>query len=310
MTGCVLASVQIRIDVTSNSTIINCTNLNASYNASDFEANFPQPTAEGYFKAFSSIMFAFGGASTFPTIQADMNDKSKFKMAAALSMALLFLIYFPTAAVGYISLGTCVNENVIMSMSDGGLKTAAECVVLLHLISALPIVINPPSQYFEELLKIPKEFSWKRCVFRTVTIAFLLFIAVSVPSFGSILDLIGGSTITLLTFIMPPMLYMIVMDHSEIRYSVYSPRELSNIMIDFFYQAIGYARKSLLLVSDFCRLDRWCVGNLHCNQEYSGWCSSCTALLCQVELDLYLPALASTFERLKLCGEAAVALLC
>lgn len=85
-----------------------------------------------------------------------MKDKSKFKFAAVLSMGLLFLIYFPTAAVAYFSLGTCVNDNVIMSMSNGGLKTAAECVILLHLITALPIVINPPSQYFEELLNIPK----------------------------------------------------------------------------------------------------------------------------------------------------------
>ena len=48
--------------------------------------------------------------------------------------------------------------------------------------------------------------------------AFLLFIAESVPSFGSILNLVGGSTITCLTFIMPPLLYIFVMDHSEIRY--------------------------------------------------------------------------------------------
>ena len=85
-----------------------------------------------------------------------MTDKSKFKYAAISSMAILFLIYFPTAAVGYFSLGTCIEDNVIMSMSNGGLKTAAECVILLHLVTALPIVINPPSQYFEELLKIPQ----------------------------------------------------------------------------------------------------------------------------------------------------------
>ena len=36
--------------------------------------------------AFGSIMFAFGGASTFPTIQADMKDKSKFKFAAYIAM--------------------------------------------------------------------------------------------------------------------------------------------------------------------------------------------------------------------------------
>ena len=43
---------------------------------------YPTPTASGTFKAFASIMFAFAGASTFPTIQGDMKQKEKFNMAA------------------------------------------------------------------------------------------------------------------------------------------------------------------------------------------------------------------------------------
>ena len=43
---------------------------------------YPPATASGTFKAFASIMFAFAGASTFPTIQADMKEKKKFNMAA------------------------------------------------------------------------------------------------------------------------------------------------------------------------------------------------------------------------------------
>jgi vesicular inhibitory amino acid transporter len=67
-----------------------------SDNATSYHANLPAPTAYGYFTAFGSIMFAFGGASTFPTIQADMKDKSEFKVAAVAAMAILFVIYFPT----------------------------------------------------------------------------------------------------------------------------------------------------------------------------------------------------------------------
>jgi hypothetical protein len=71
------------------------------------------------------------------------------------------------ASVGYFTLGDCVNDNIIMSLSDGPVKTAAEAVLLLHLVTALPIVINPPSQYFEEILHIPKSefhFSKDFCV--------------------------------------------------------------------------------------------------------------------------------------------------
>jgi vesicular inhibitory amino acid transporter len=45
----------------------------------------------------------------------------------------------------------------------------------------------------------------------------LLFVAESIPKFGSILDLVGASTITLLTFIFPPMLYIFACDDSHTR---------------------------------------------------------------------------------------------
>ena len=68
----------------------------------------------------------------------------------------LFAIYFPTAFVGYYFLGDCVQDNMISSMSDGIMKKVAEGVMMTHLITAVPIVINPPSQYFEEIMDIPK----------------------------------------------------------------------------------------------------------------------------------------------------------
>lgn len=159
MTACALASIQIRHDVTSGEVICSLSNNSViSLNASSFHPEFPAPTADGYFAAFGSIMFAFGGASTFPTIQADMADKGQFKWAAVAAMSLLFIIYFPTAAIAYFSLGNCVGGNVIQSMSSSSshLKIAAESVMLLHLVAALPIVINPPSQYFEEIMSIPR----------------------------------------------------------------------------------------------------------------------------------------------------------
>ena len=55
-----------------------------------FTPVFPKPTAYGYFEAFAGIMFAFGGASTFPTIQADMADKTKFKWAAVMALGSKF----------------------------------------------------------------------------------------------------------------------------------------------------------------------------------------------------------------------------
>merc|ERR1712013_344454 len=176
--------------------------------------NFPAPTYDGLFKAFGSIMFAFAGASTFPTIQADMVDRSKFNYAAVIAMGVLFAIYFPMAAGCYFSLGDKVTDNIVLAMSNGWERVVVEIMLLLHLVTAYPIITNPPAQFFEQMLNIPSEFNWKRCVFRSLSVACLLFIAETVPSFGAILDLIGASTVTLLTFIFPPYFYMRLADAS------------------------------------------------------------------------------------------------
>jgi len=178
------------------------------------EKVFPTPTADGTFKAFGSIMFAFAGASTFPTIQADMKDRSKFNYSAMMAMGVLFAIYFPMAAGCYFSLGDHVEDNIVLAMSDGWMRITVEIMLLLHLITAYPIITNPPAQFFEQLLNIPSNFNWKRCAFRSLSVACLLFIAETVPSFGAILDLVGGSTVTLLTFIFPPFFYMKLADAS------------------------------------------------------------------------------------------------
>lgn len=178
------------------------------------EKVYPAPSVDGFFKAFGSIMFAFAGASTFPTIQADMKKRDNFGYAAIIAITILFLIYFPMAAGGYFALGDLVKDNIVLSMSDGWQKIVVEVMLLLHLVTAFPIITNPPTQFFEHLFNIPTAFNWKRCVFRSLVVFTLLFIAESVPSFGAILNLVGGSTVTLLTFVFPPLFYMRLADAS------------------------------------------------------------------------------------------------
>ena len=135
------------------------------------------PDPEGFFRAFGSIMFAFGGASIFPSIQADMADRSKFKYAAVLALtskrtlllshvwgghddlfsrvSVLFLIYFPTTAVSYFTIGDCVQESMLDSLTEGTIKDVAQALILIHLVTATPICLNPPNQWLESVFNIP-----------------------------------------------------------------------------------------------------------------------------------------------------------
>ena len=69
------------------SVLVTDTDTNTGCHGPDFIANHPSPKSPLDFgQAFSSIMFSFAGASTFPTIQADMRDREKFPTAAIFAM--------------------------------------------------------------------------------------------------------------------------------------------------------------------------------------------------------------------------------
>lgn len=52
------------------------------------------------------------------------------------------------------------------------------------------------------------DFTWKRCVFRTLVVVLIFFVAETIPKFGAILSLVGGSTVTILAYICPSLIYL------------------------------------------------------------------------------------------------------
>ena len=73
------------------------------------------------------------------------------------------MIYFPTAAVGYVYLASdCVKPNMLNNLADGSVKLAASVIIILHLYTAAPIAINPPNQWLEEMINIPKSTYFKK----------------------------------------------------------------------------------------------------------------------------------------------------
>ncbi|CAG2102700.1 unnamed protein product [Medioppia subpectinata] len=171
------------------------------------ETVYLMPTFENFFKAYGNILFAFGGASAFPNFQNDMKEKEKFPKAVIFGFGGLLILYITMPGMGYGVYGQDVHDNIIADLPNTGLTTAIIFCFLIHCYFAFLIIINPVLLELEEMLNIPKHFNAKRCIFRTVLMAALIFAAMSVPSFGVIITLIGGTTVTLMAFLMPPFFY-------------------------------------------------------------------------------------------------------
>ena len=55
----------------------------------------------GFFAAFGTLMYAFNFVPVFPTIQADMADKGRFKWVVVISCVLIFARDASLTLVGY-----------------------------------------------------------------------------------------------------------------------------------------------------------------------------------------------------------------
>ncbi|XP_063862619.1 uncharacterized protein LOC135101984 [Scylla paramamosain] len=170
---------------------------------------FPAPTFNSFFLGFSSILFALGGSSIFPTIQNDMKNRAQFPESVVITFLSLLAIYLPLCAICYGILGTNgTPENIISAVSGPAVKVT-QVFLLCHFLFAFSIVINPINQAIENYFNVPSDtFSVRRVVVRSSIMVMEVLVGFTIPDFSKILDLIGGSTVALMSFVLPPICYL------------------------------------------------------------------------------------------------------
>ncbi|VDK44068.1 unnamed protein product [Anisakis simplex] len=165
--------------------------------------SYPNPKMDRFFMSFGTVMFAYGGHGAFPTIQHDMKKPYHFNRSVLLAFTIIFVMYAPVSIMGYWAYGDSLHDSIIPSLQNLWIQQVVNVLITLHVVLALTIVFNPINQEFEEILNVPQEFGWKRVLCRSVMMAAVIFVAETVPEFGVLLDLVGGSTITLMALIFP-----------------------------------------------------------------------------------------------------------
>ncbi|KAJ6220430.1 hypothetical protein RDWZM_006242, partial [Blomia tropicalis] len=170
--------------------------------------DFHIESMESFTTSYGVILFAYSGAASFPNFQNDMKEKEKFPRAVMFGYVALVLIYVPVAALGYATEGANVSTNIIDHLSNGVMVTIVRCCFLAHCMAVIFITTNPVLLDLEELFRVPKQFGWKRVLLRTCILLLMTFLALTFPNFGEVLDLIGSTTIVLLSFILPLVFYI------------------------------------------------------------------------------------------------------
>ncbi|XP_068201695.1 uncharacterized protein [Palaemon carinicauda] len=178
------------------------------------EKRYSQPSFSSFFLGFGTILFSFGGAATFPTIQNDMKNRSKFPQSVVITFIVLLLLYGSLSAIGYGFLGTEITTNILLDIS-GPEITVIRSFTFVHLIFAFIILFNPVAQFLEDCLGVPREFGWRRCCLRSSIVVLEVLLGLAIPDFGAILNLVGGSTIAFMSFVLPPICYLRLCDSRD-----------------------------------------------------------------------------------------------
>uniref|UniRef100_A0A915DP05 Amino acid transporter transmembrane domain-containing protein n=1 Tax=Ditylenchus dipsaci TaxID=166011 RepID=A0A915DP05_9BILA len=156
-----------------------------------------------FFLALGTFIFVYGGHASFPTIQHDMRRPHEFTKSSVLAFITVALMYTPVSLMGYFAYGDSLRDSIINSLQSVWIQQTVNILITLHCLLTLCIIFSPLNQEAEELFDIPHHFCAKRVLIRGGMMAGALFFAETVPNFGALMDLIGGSTIALTSLVFP-----------------------------------------------------------------------------------------------------------
>jgi len=167
---------------------------------------------------FSVFTFAFGATAIFPNIYIKMADKKKWTQAILGGYSASLALYTPIAIIGYLVYGNYLGNSSVSTILDailtfdtdtGIIVKICSAVMIGHILSAFPIVVNPIFLVLEERFGGKAKYSEfvSRLIIRGVSMAVFIVVALFFPYFLSVMSLLSCISTSLSGFILPCIFY-------------------------------------------------------------------------------------------------------
>lgn len=181
----------------------------------------PRVKAFGVFNALGAIAFAYSFSAVLLEVQDTIHEPPKstrtMRKAVTASLTTTFVFYIGVGLLGYAALGDATPGNILTGFSSpAGLVTAANAMVLVHMIPAYQVFSQPVFHMVEMALE---KKCWKtggsarmmlpmRLLLRTLYVVGTTLVACAMPFFSDIIGLIGAIVFWPSTVYFPVTMYI------------------------------------------------------------------------------------------------------
>jgi len=179
-------------------------------------AALPLAAPAGFGSYFGSVAFLFFIHFTLPAIQSAMAAPARFMPAVWKGFSLCAVVGAVFGALCAASFGPSVSSVVITHLGATPVATAVKLLLCVNLLFTFPIVCRSAFLIVETLLQRARGgeplggFAQK--ALRTAFVLLASTVATSVPSFGQLLSLVGGVSLSLISLVLPPLVLLLARD--------------------------------------------------------------------------------------------------
>ncbi|ORZ15812.1 transmembrane amino acid transporter protein-domain-containing protein, partial [Absidia repens] len=177
--------------------------------------------------AFSTFSFSYCGNVIYPQLEGCMSHPQHWSKVMLVATTVITLMYVIIGFVCYLVYGNQVLNPVFLNIPPGYARNVAMIVATLHVLLASPLYLYVFTIRIESWLGLPcmnatpendksvRFLEWlcnhpvlARVLLRSLEIAICALIAMLVPYFASVMNLIGTIAAELLTFVLPCVFFM------------------------------------------------------------------------------------------------------
>eukprot|EP00127_Corallochytrium_limacisporum_P001889 Clim_evm44s88 gene=Clim_evmTU44s88 len=181
----------------------------------------PPHGAPGILLSYGIVMMAYCGHATYPSILGAMKTPKHAKFVVNASYAIVVLVYFGMALLGYVMFGEDTAKEITLNFPRGLISMAALTMVTINTAMKYPLIVDPAATYVEAIAmsmhpqlaesgkgKKHKPPLWLRAMVRTFLVALTAVVSITVSDFARVLSFMGAVFASLLALIFPFYCYL------------------------------------------------------------------------------------------------------